>query len=156
MLGRSPAIFLLALVMTGGTRSCVDEHGLLTQVHEYFPGAQLFKFDNRVLWIQTEVDGVSPKFAEKTFLVFLQEANTAAAQKSFGIINFSDALAHDGYVYLVFGFKQGAVAWDRRPVTQNGQQVTLHWNLTWQEAPNWFRQHIGYFPQKEQIVVVDQ
>ena len=153
---RMPTLFLLIVLLIGSLSGCVDDHQLLSSVHEYFPGAALFKFDKRVLWIQTEVDGVSPKFAEKTFLNFLEEADKSTAQKSFGIINFSDALAHDGYVYLVLGFKQGVVAWDRRPVVQNGERVTFHWNLTWEQAPTWFVEHVGYFPTKEQIVEVDQ
>jgi hypothetical protein len=156
MLRSGPTLFLLAVLLTGTRSGCVDDHQLLSGVHEYFPGAALYKFDNRVLWIQTEVDGVSPKFAEKTFLNFLDEANKSTAQKSFGIINFSDALAHDGYVYLVLGFKQGMVVWDRRPVTQNGEKVTFHWNVTWEQAPTWFVQHVGYFPMKEQMVVVNE
>ena len=156
MCRRVPAIPLLLLSLTAVLSGCVDDHQLLAQMHEYFPGAALYKFDKRVLWIQTEVDGVSPKFAEQTFLHFLDEADTAAVKKSFGIIHFSDALAHDGYVYLILGFKQGMVVWDRRPALQNGQTVTFHWNMTWEQAPTWFVEHVGYFPTKEQIVVVDQ
>jgi hypothetical protein len=156
MLRRKPALFLLVVLLAGTLSGCLDDHQLLSSVHEYFPAAALYKFDGRVLWIQTQVDGVSPKFAEKTFLNFLQEANTSAAQKSFGIIDFADALAHDGYIFLVLGFKQGIVVWDRRPVLQNGARVTLHWNMSWEEAPPWFVEHLGYYPQKEQIVVVSQ
>ncbi len=156
MLRRKSALFVLVVLLTSTLLGCVDDHQLLLSVHEYFPGAALYKFDKRVLWIQTEVDGISPKFAEKTFLNFLEEANKSTAQKSFGIINFSDALAHDGYVYLVLGFKQGMVVWDRRPVLQNGARVTFHWNMTWEEAPTWFVEHVGYFPTNEQIVGVDQ
>jgi hypothetical protein len=153
---RKPALFLLVVLLTSTLSGYLDDHQLLTQVHEYFPGAALYKFDGRVLWIQTQVDGVSPKFAEQTFLHFLEEADTAAVQKSLGIIHFSDALAHDGYVFLVLGFKEGIVVWDRRPVLQNGATVTLHWNMTWQKAPTWFVEHLGYYPQKDQIVVVSQ
>jgi hypothetical protein len=46
--------------------SCVEDKAVLKQIHEYFPGSSLYKFDKRVLWIQTQVDGVSGKFAEKT------------------------------------------------------------------------------------------
>ena len=147
--------FLVALVCLTFS-GCVDDHQLLTQVHEYFPGAALYKFDKRVLWIQTEVDGISPKFAEQTFLHFLEEANSSALQKSFGIVNFSTALGHDGYVFLVLGFKAGIVVWDRRTVMQNGAPVTLHWNLASEEAPAWFVQHLGYYPQQDQIVIVNQ
>lgn len=146
-------IVLLTLAFSG----CVDDHQLLAQVHEYFPGAQLYKFDNRVLWIQTQVDGVTPKFAEQTFLHFVQEADTSAMQKSFGIVHFSDALAHDGYIYLVLGFRQGVEIWDRRTVVgPNGTPTTLHWNLTNEQAPIWFTQHLGYVPQPSQIVIVNQ
>ena len=156
MCRRKPALLLLLVLLTGTLSGCLDDHQLLAQVHEYFPGAALYKFDGRVLWIQTQVDGVSPKFAEQTFLHFLEEADTSTVQKSLGIIHFSDALAHDGYVYLVLGFKQGIVVWDRRPVSQNGSTVTLHWNMSWQQAPTWFVQHIGYYPQKKQIVIVSE
>jgi hypothetical protein len=152
---KTALFFLIALLLIVTLSGCVDDHQLLAQMHEYFPDAALYKFDNRVLWIQTQVDGVTPKFGEQTFLRFLEEADTLAQQKSLGTIHFSDALAHDGYVYLVMGFKQGIVVWDRRPVGgSNGSPVTLHWNMTWQQAPAWFVEHIGYYPQKSQIVVV--
>jgi hypothetical protein len=155
---RKMALFsLLALLLGTMLSGCVDDHQLLAQVHEYFPGAGLYKFDKRVLWIQTDVDGVSPKFAEQTFLHFLEEADTAAQQKSFGLVHLSDALAHDGYLYLVLGFKQGIVVWDRRQVTApNGQLTTYHWTLALQQAPAWFVEHIGYYPQESQIVVVNE
>jgi hypothetical protein len=156
MISRKPVLFfLMALLLAMTLSGCLDDHQLLAQMHEYFPGAALYKFDNRVLWIQTQVDGVSPKFGEQTFLHFLEEADSSTQQKSFGTIHFSDALAHDGYIYLVLGFKQGIVVWDRRPVARpNGSPVTLHWNMNWQQAPGWFVEHVGYYPQKSQIVVV--
>jgi hypothetical protein len=153
MFARRLALLVLLVLLT--VSGCVDDHQLLTQVHEYFPGAALYKFDKRVLWIQTQVEGVTPKFGEETFLHFLEEANNSTKQKSFGIINFSDALAHDGYIFLVLGFKQGIVVWDRRNVLgPNGLPTTYHWNLSWQQAPAWFTQHLGYYPQKDQITVV--
>jgi hypothetical protein len=158
MLVRRPAIILLVALLTSVALSgCVDDHQLLAQVHEYFPGAALYKFDRRILWIQTQVDGISPKFAEETFLHFLEESDKAALQKSLGIVHFSDALAHDGYIYLVLGFRQGVVVWDRRPVIgPNGLQTTYHWNMSQDQAPAWFVQHLGYYPQPDQIVVVNQ
>ena len=149
--------FLLAVVLSFSLCGCVDDHAILTQIHEYFPGSTLYKFDKRVLWIQTQVDGVSGKFAEKTLNSFLQDAEGAAEQKSFGLVHFSDALAHDGYIYLVIGFRRGIIVWDRRPATgPNGLPTTYHWVLTWEQAPQWFTQHIGYYPQKEQIAIVNQ
>jgi hypothetical protein len=53
-------VLLLSLLLS----SCIADKAVLTQIHEYFPGSTLFKFDKRVLWIQTQVDGVSGKFAE--------------------------------------------------------------------------------------------
>lgn len=147
------AVVLLSVSLSG----CVDDHELLRRVHEYFPGATLYKFDERVLWIQTQVDGVSGKFAEKTLMSFLQESENAATQKSFGIVHFSDALAYDGYVYLVLGFRQGIVVWDRRTVVgRDGLPTTLHWVMNWQQAPGWFTRHLGYYPQKDQISIVSQ
>src|SRR5215831_10689548 len=90
-------VLLLSLVLC----SCVEDKAVLTQIHEYFPGSTLYKFDKRVLWIQTQVDGVSGRFAEKTLDSFLQDADGAAEKKSFGLVHFSDALAHDGIIYLV-------------------------------------------------------
>jgi hypothetical protein len=136
-------------------KGCVDDRAVLTQTHEFFPGSTLYKFDNRVLWIQTEVDGVSGKFAEKTLETFLQDAEGTTEKKSFGLAHFSDLLAHDGYVYLVIGFKKGIIVWDRRKVAgPNGLPTTYHWVLNWEQAPGWFTEHIGYYPQKEQITVV--
>ncbi len=136
---------------------CVDDHAVLTQIHEYFPGSTLYKFDKRVFWIQTQVDGVSGKFAEKTLDSFLQDADGAAEKKSFGLVRFSDALAHDGCIYLVIGFRKGIVVWDRRKIAgPNGLPTTRHWVLNWEQAPEWFTQHIGYYPQKEKITIVKE
>jgi hypothetical protein len=150
-------LLLLLFLLTVSVSGCVDDHAILTQIHEFFPGSTLYKFDKRVLWIQTQVDGVSGKFAEKTLNSFLQDAEGAAEQKSFGLVHFSDALAHDGYVYLVIGFRRGIIVWDRRPVVSpNGLPTTLHWVMDWQKAPAWFTEHIGYYPQKDQITIVSQ
>lgn len=149
--------FLVAMVLLFcvSLSGCVDDHTVLTQIHEYFPGSTLYKFDKRVLWIQTQVDGVSGKFAEKTLNSFLQDADGAAEQKSFGLVHFSDALAHDGYLYLVIGFRQGIIVWDRRAVVgPNGLRTTQHWVMNWKQAPAWFTEHIGFYPQKEQIMIV--
>lgn len=142
----------VALLLLGLTpRGCVNDHTLLKQVHEYFPRATLYKFDPRVLWIQTQVDGISGKFANETFQRFLEEAQRGALEKSYGIVDFSGAMARDGYVYLVLGFRQGVVIWDRRSGT-NGPR----WILNWQEARQWFIQYFGYFPKDDQIEVVRQ
>ena len=147
------AVILFSIVLSG----CVDDHQLLSQVQDYFPGAELYKFDRRVIWIQTQVDGISPKFAEKTLQEFLQQADSTAQHESLGIVHFSDALAHDGVIYLVLGFRSGIVVWDRRAVPgPNGFPVTHDWNLTWDQAPAWFVEHLGYYPQRNQIVVVNQ
>ncbi len=142
MVAWSLAFLLLGLMPQG----CVDDHSLLKQVNEYFPGATLHKFDPRVLWIQTQVDGISPKFAEKTFDTFLTEMDSKAQQKSLGFVHLADALARDGYVFLVLGFRQGIVVWDRR--------VNLRWTLTWPQARAWFTEHLGYYPEQGQIEIV--
>ena len=154
---RYSTFLLVVLLCSFALCGCVDDHAILTQVHEYFPGASIYKFDKRVLWIQTDVGGVSGKFAEKTLTSFLHDADGTAMQKSFGLVHFSQALAHDGYIYLVIGFQNGIIVWDRRPVTEpNGLRATQRWVLKWDSAPDWFTQHIGYYPTKEQIVIVKQ
>lgn len=137
---------LLVLLLNVSLSGCVDDHKLLTQVHEYFPGAMLYKFDPHVLWIQTEVDGISRKFAEKTFDTFLIEMESQAQQQSLGFVHLSDALGHDGYVFLVLGFRQGIVVWDRR--------VNLRWTLARPQARAWFTEHLGYYPEEGQIEIV--
>jgi hypothetical protein len=137
-------VLLLSLTLSG----CVDDHALLVQVNEYFPGSTRWKFDNRVLWIQTQAGGISGKFAEKTFDTFLSEADSYAQQKSLGFVHFSGALAHDGYTYLVLGFRQGIIVWDRR--------VNLRWTLSWPQVRPWFIEHIGYYPEQGQIEIVRQ
>jgi hypothetical protein len=135
MIPRTPALRLLVVLFLSvsfpgcaNSHEFVNDHELLMQVHEYFPNAVLYKFDKRVLWIQTQVDGVSGRFAEKTLESFLQESDSAAMQRSFGTVHFSNALAHDGYVYLVAGFQQNVVVWDRRTVVGPDRlPATLHW-----------------------------
>lgn len=73
---------VVALFVVLGTAGCVDDHKLLAQVHEYFPGATIYKSDPRVLWVQTQVDGISGKFAEKTLDTFLQKMESQAQQKT--------------------------------------------------------------------------
>jgi hypothetical protein len=155
MFSRKPTMLLLTLQLCATLSGCVDDHALLAQVHEYFPGASLYKFDKRVLWIQTEVDGITPKLGEQIFLRFLDEANSAARHRSWGIVSLSSAMKQDGYIYLVLGFKQGIVAWDRRNgISPTGSERPHHWNLTWEQAPAWLLQHLGYCPKDNQIVIV--
>src|SRR6516165_5124246 len=98
MRSRKPSLFGLNLLfLCLFAKGCVDDRAVLSQTTEYFPGSVIYKFDPRVLWIQTEVDGVSGKFAEKTLENFLQDAEGTTEKKSFGLAHFSDLLAHDGY-----------------------------------------------------------
>jgi hypothetical protein len=64
-------------------------------------------------------------------------------------VHFSNAFAADGYVYLVIGFREGIIVWDPRA-------PTLRPVMSWEQAPEWFSQHLGYYPQKEQITIVNQ
>jgi hypothetical protein len=158
MHSRKPSFFAVNLLLFClFAKGCVDDHAVLTQMHEYFPSSTLYKFDKRVLWIQTQVDGISGKFAEETLETFLKRSEETAVKESGGLVHFSDALAHDGYVYLVIGFKKGIIVWDRRKVAgPSGLPTTYHWVLSWEQAPGWFTERIGYYPQQEQITIVNQ
>ncbi len=137
---------LLLLVVLAFTHGCIDDHKILAEVHDYFPGAVIYKFDSRVLWVQTQVDGITGKFAEETFDTFLNKIEARTQEKSRGFITFSQAMAHDGYVYLVLGFRGGIIVWDRR--------VNLRWTLNMAQARTWFIENLGYFPQQHQIQIV--
>jgi hypothetical protein len=151
-----PILFIVALFVAVTFCGCVPDQDILAQVNQYFPGSTLLKFDKRVLWIQTKVDGVGPKFTEMALNNFLAQADTLAEQKSLGLVHFTDAFAHDGYIYLVIGFQHGIIIWDRRVVVENGVPSTLHWVMAFDQAPAWFTEHIGYYPRREQITIVKQ
>lgn len=144
---------IFALLLVDTLSSCKDQQeaaAVLPEICQYFPDSSIYKFDKRVLWIQTRVDGISGKVAAAIYTQACQQA-----AKSIGKIkiNMATELQIDGRSILVIGFKNGCVACDlRNGVDTSGVPVGTIMN--WQQANVWFTQHIGYMPTPEQIFVV--
>jgi len=145
---------ILAVFLTNILSGCRDKDeakAALPEICEYFPGSQIYKFDRRVLWIQTKVDGISSATAAAMF-----EQACQKAARSFGRIqiNITTELNFDGRSILLIGFRQYLVAWEvRNGVDERG--IPRYEVMNWQEAPAWFMQHVGYRPQPDRILVIN-
>jgi hypothetical protein len=144
---------LLGIVLVASTLyGCKDKEegaAILPTIDQYFPDSAIFKFNNRVLWIQTHVNGISGKVAATIFAQACQQAS-----KSFGNfkINVAEELQFDGRSILIIGFKNFCIACDLRD--GNGPDGNPRGTImTWQQAPSWFVQHVGYMPTTQQIFV---
>jgi hypothetical protein len=152
MILRKSACLLFTALLIGVLSGCKDkEEGemVLPTINQYFPDSSIYKFDKRVLWIQTHVDGISGKVAAS---IYAQACQTAA--KSIGKIriNIAEELEFDGRSILVIGFKNGCVACDLRDgIDANG--VPRGTIMGWQQSRPWFIQHLGYMPTPDIIRV---
>ena len=145
--------FSLSLVLCLSTTACKDQSeaaAVLPTVCQYFPNSMIYKFDKRVLWIQTNVDGISSATAMEIFSDACQKAGKAIGQIK---INAVEELQFDGRSILVIGFKKGIVACDLRG-GGDANGVPRGQVLNWQMANAWFTQHIGYIPTASQISVI--
>lgn len=130
MRAKREIFFLLAFMLTWSLAGCgLDDQAVLKSTRDYFPAVTLWKFQPQVLWVQTQVDGVTAAFAEKTFDHFLEEANQEALQRSLGLANFDKLMAQKGYVFFVLGFRGGVIVYDR--------PRHLRWTLNWPQARAW-------------------
>jgi hypothetical protein len=142
-----------ALLLTLPLTACKDQSeaaAVLPQVCEYFPDSVIYKFDPRVLWIQTHVDGISGKTAAVIYSEACQKAARSIGQIR---INIATELNFDGRSILVIGFKKGIVAWQ----ISDGMDVTgvpRFSVLSWSDAQTWLTRRIGYFPTSDKILVV--
>jgi hypothetical protein len=148
------ALMLLCIILTiAGLCGCKDQSEasvILPQVCKEFPDSVIYKFDPRVLWIQTHVDGISPELAE-----MLYEGACQKAAKSFGQIKFNwiNELQFDGRSILVIGFKRIVIACDLRDGTDAYGRLKAK-IMNFQQVPSWLTQHIGYAPSDDKVMIV--
>jgi hypothetical protein len=146
-------VFWLAPILAFNISGCKDQSeakAILPTVCQYFPGSEIYKFDQRVLWVQTHVDGISGATAMSMFTQACQKA-----AKSFGDVKFdvSTELKFDQRSILIFGFKRGCIACDLRDGV-NSDGVPNGTIMDWKQVSPWLSQHIGYMPTAAQIRVI--
>jgi hypothetical protein len=148
-----PLVLLLCLCLSGCNKDKDEGKEVLGKVCPYFPDAVLYKFDKRVIWIQTKVDGVGSQTAALIFQNACQQAkyNLGNLIK----FNITELMNLDGRSILIIGFKQYMVTW----IVSNGvdaRGVPRCEVMTWQQAPSWFLQNVGYRPTPDKIRVETQ
>lgn len=146
------ALILLCLSLT----ACKDQSeasAILPKACKSFPNTTIYKFDKRILWVQTKVDGISASVADTMFKQACQDASLNLGKIK---INIQTELNFDGRQALIVGFRQFYVVWPVRngvdlQVVPVGYQV-----MTGAMLSNWFTQHLGYCPTPAQIQVVTE
>lgn len=97
---------------------------ILAGLQQYFPNAVLFKFDDRVLWLQTGVDGISSKFAAETFQSFSQKPEFGDLRKG---------MFYAGYRFMMVTLQKWTIVYDwqsdRVYTPMDGDQMDV-WCLT--------------------------
>ena len=141
------------LVITQFLTGCDDQKMVLPKVCEYFPGSVLYHFDKRVLWVQTQVDGISAKTATIIYEDFCQKFENPVGKLRMPL---ATTLKLDGHRIFVVGFRRGIVAYDIQNGVDPVSKIPRFQILDWQHEPEWFIAHLGYAPEKSQIVVVGQ
>jgi hypothetical protein len=144
----APLVLCIALT---GCKDQSESSAILPTACRSFPGTDIYKIDKRILWVQTNVDGVSSSVAETMF-----KQACAEATKNIGKIkiNIQLELSVDQKQVLIIGFKRFWVLWDVR----NGvdyQGVPLNYQvMNFDMLKGWFTQHLGRVPTPDQIEVV--
>jgi hypothetical protein len=144
---------ILSVIVLGfslsGCNIEMEASQVLPKMNEYFPGTVLYKFDKRVLWIQTEVDGISGGTAMSIYTDTCQKAAFSLGKIK---LDITRELMIDGRTILVIGFRRGIVACDLRDGVDVAG-VPRGSVMDWPHAKVWITQHIGYMPKPEQVLV---
>lgn len=120
-----PAIVLLsiALLLAG----CAEQE-ILNSFRKYFPAAALWKFDPRVLCVQTDVTNISQDFAQEVFKNFLARTGD--------VVKLQVAMRVSGYKYMILGFSDFRVIY----YPEKG----IYWVLDPLHSNIWAYQNLGY------------
>ncbi len=143
----------LATIGLCGCKDQSEASQILPCVCKDFPGSVIYKFDTRVLWIQTRADGISPELAGVIYQQACKEASEAAPSLGQIKFNWVNELQFDGRSILVIGFKRIVVACDLR----DGMDANGHPKgeiMSFQQAPSWLTRHIGYAPADDKVMIV--
>jgi len=143
-------VMLLSLCLSGCDKDEIEGSEVLTRVCPYFPDAVIYKWDRRVLWIQTKVDGVGDKTTAAMFEQACQQVKFNLGK----LIKFdiTQLMQLDHRFILIIGFRQYFVAWEVRNGV-DGRGIPRYEVLTWQQAPSWFMEHVGSNPTPDMIQV---
>jgi hypothetical protein len=105
----------------------MGDQAVLNGFQKYFPAASLLKFDQRILWVQTDVNNISRDFATEVFQNFVSKPEA----QQLGI-----AMPAFGYQVMVLGFSDFVVIW-----TPAARQFLV---LDLSEADDWSQSALGY------------
>jgi hypothetical protein len=144
-------LFLTSLLLVGCNTNNEVAKAVLPQVCDSFPDSVLYRIDPRLLWVQTQVDGISAETALVMFRTACQEAPKKIGKLTIDItteMNF----AHKRF--LVMSFKKFFVVWDVRDGL-DARGIPRANVSGIQQANSWFSQHLGFTPAASQIFVVN-
>jgi hypothetical protein len=147
------AFLSLSLFLTGCNKDEIEGSEVLSKVSPYFPDSVIYKFDRRVLWIQTKVDGVGAKTAAAIFEQACQQANNTEIVGNLVKFNLSQLMQLDHRTILIIGFRRWLVAWDVRN-GESSNHIPRYELMNWQQAPSWFVEHVGSNPTPDAIHVL--
>jgi hypothetical protein len=138
-----------------GCNDVEEANNILPQFNNYFPNTTLYDVDKRILWIQTQIDGISASAAELMFQQDCQQSIPAIYKSSYGISkSIPVALSFDGKKVLIIGFKNFWVVWLVRNGV-NAQGIPVNYQvLDYQQFGAWLTQALGAIPTPDQIKVV--
>jgi hypothetical protein len=146
---------LMAILFCLSLTACKDQseaESILPKANKSFPDAAIFKFDKRILWVQTHVDGISADVANTMFRTACQQAAFPIGNKF--SINIQTELAVDNKQVLIVGFQHFWAVW----LVKSGvdvQGVPVGYQImNYAMLKQFFTSRLGYFPTDEQILVL--
>jgi hypothetical protein len=143
-------VVLLSLCLAG----CKDKDeakAILPSLDAAFPNSYILKIDPRLLWVQTQVAGISATTAEQLYVAACQKA-TKPIMKNL-TINIQEELNIDRRKYLLVGFKNFYIGWDvRNGVDSRGLPIGVQ-VMNAAHVKDWLESRLGYYPTKDQILV---
>jgi hypothetical protein len=146
-----PILLASSLLLTG----CDKDKSVATTVLEnacpHFPGTVIYSLDKRILWVQTDVNGVSPDVAESIF-----KQACLQATKNFGPIkvNIQTELSFASKQLLIVGFRNMWVVW---PVSRglDAQGVPKDYKIVDEPTlTKWLQSKLGYPITPDRVSVI--
>lgn len=120
-------VILLSLSLLACGCDLASDQKILEGFQKYFPAAYLLKFDQRILWVQTDVDNISRDFASEVFRDFVAKPEAR---------NLKLGMSLSGYQMLALGFKDFSVLWLPKE--------NRFWVFDSEETDQWSKDKLGY------------
>jgi hypothetical protein len=143
---------LLSVAALSGCKDQDEAKAALPKVCANFPDAVIYKYDRRVLWIQTHIAGISAKIAETIYQQACQQAAIPIGQAK---INIATELNFDGRRVLIVGMRRYAIIWQVAGGVNQATGIPQNYLvMDWPQATEWLTEHLGHAPKAAEIRVV--